>query len=349
MSVGGILHVIPESVMVWTFQGSYKDTMSRADWFRSQPTPYRQVVFADDQPPAGLPPAENVHAILVEYTQFPLVLALLRTRYPGALLAVRAHNIEPLNHFDAHGCWPPRGPLWMLYGMWQRLRRDMLCKRYADVIYSISDYENRVYWSRLPGRARTLWLPYVSPRCLMPEHPLPHAQRKTIAFMAGDVKVRRSRDGATRFIRFAETLKAAGAPFEFIITGDVSASELPPTQAVKYTGMIQDLSPLLGQIRATAMLSPLGYGFKTSLGDALAAGAYGVVHPTLVRRCPPAFAPGLIPLQVEHLDRSAEIQRVLQRLEQPFPLVGINRELEMRAFAVLAADFGPSTRSGSSL
>jgi hypothetical protein len=340
-----ILHFIPDSALAYTYQGSYKDILSRVNWFRTQDAEYRQILLSED--PATLdrlPPSGEVCGILVEYTHYPRTVAILRRQYPGAFLATRAHNIEPLQHLHVHGWRTERGPLWLLYGMCRRLYHDMLCKRYCDAIYSISSYENRVYWDRLPGRARIEWLPYFCPEHLLPQHPLDFARRTTIGCLPGDLRARRNRDMAVRFIEFARMMKAAGAPYEFVMTGNVSASDLPSCDAVRLTGMLDDLASLLGELRAVAVLSPIGYGLKTTAVDALAAGAYTLAHPAIVRRSPKKITPAMIAVETPGPVNVAEARRVTDALASPPPCRQIHSELKARCLELLQRDFGPKRR-----
>lgn len=337
------LHVIPQGAAADTYGGTYKDLLSRVAWFRDQPIQYRQcIICRDDVADLGdLPPADAVRGILVEYTHYPRIVAALRERYPTALLAVRAHNVEPLQHLDNHGWFSRYGPLWMLYGMWRLLCQDVRCKRTCDVVYAISEHEVRNYWRRLPGRARIEWLPYFCPDSLLPRAAPPLETRRVIGCLPASLNSRRNWDLARRFIRFAEALKAHGANYRFVLTGDLAGWGLPQSSAVEYAGMIENLGAFLGGLRAVAVLSPLGRGFKTTIADALAAGVHVVAHPVWVDRCPESFAPGLVPLRTERLSRSWEIERVLARLEGPFPLAGLNERLKGRSLGILGRDFAP--------
>src|SRR5690606_20388612 len=100
---------------------------------------------------------------LFEYTSLRRTLAGVRCALPAAMIGARAHNIEPLQHWDNHGLKAWRSPYRVGAGLIRLAQADWNCKRLANVIYSISDWENRVYWNRLPGRARVEWLPYYCP------------------------------------------------------------------------------------------------------------------------------------------------------------------------------------------
>lgn len=55
---------------------------------------------------------------------------------------------------------------------------------------------------------------------------------------------------------------------------------------VIYLGQVEEPWDLLCSVRALALLTPFGYGFKTTIADALAAGCHVLVHKKLLARLP---------------------------------------------------------------
>jgi hypothetical protein len=334
-----VLHVIPSGVFANTYQGSYKDTISRVHYLQGIGKEYRQVQLDDDTPEivlAALPAHDNVR-VLVEYTQFPRVVRALKRRSKNIFVAVRAHNIEPLQHLDNHGWWPRRGPVWLLYAIWRLFAADLATKRHADVVYSISDWENRVYWNRLPGRGQIEWLPYYCPEHLAPGGEPPVARRRVFACLPTSQKNRKSWDLVTRFIAFSESARPlTDSSDEFLITGAVADWELPAAPSVKYAGMVGDLRTLLRTVKAVAMLSPLGHGFKTTIADAIASGCYVLAHPTLAKSCPELLRSAIIPVDIT---RPNSIRRALEQVEKPLPMVKLNDRLREINHSILARDF----------
>ena len=243
-----IVHIVPRSVFANSRQGSYKDTISRAEFFQENCDNYRQILVDEDNPGqlrGHLDKCANPR-FLIEYTTLPGIVKWVRMAFPQSFIAVRSHNLEPLQHLDNNGWWPRRGPLWILYGMLRLAGADLLNKRYANVIYSINDWENKVYWNRLPGRARVEWLPYHCPQRLQPESIGAHQMRTRIACLPTSQQNRKSRDLVCRFIRFAEQMQQhGGGKCEFVVTGDLSNWKLPRSNAVEFTGMIDDLRTFL--------------------------------------------------------------------------------------------------------
>lgn len=334
------LHFIPAHEMVNRHCGTYKDVISRIHWLRRRFPDYRQIAVTDDHPgavdaawPADLP----LDGALVEFSLYPRIVRRLKQRAPHACVAVRAINLEPLQHFDDYGWWPPRGPLWTLYGMARLLAMDVAVKRTADVILSINDWENRVYWQRLPGRARLEWLPYRCPDHLLPSRPLPYEQRRVIACLPTSQKNRKSWDLVVRFLHLATEMKRRGCREDFVVTGNLHDWGLPRCPAVTFSGFIEDQAAFLGACKAVAVLSPLGYGIKTTIVDGLAAGAHVLVHPALARRNPDAVRPALLSVDSH---RPQDFAAVAAGLAVPPRGAALHRELCAKAEAVLARWFG---------
>lgn len=311
-----VLHIVPRSVLDHEQQGAYKDVLSRIRWLDEHAETYRRFAVEEDDPGvASSWSREPVPThILVEYSRFPRLVAHLRKIHPHARMLVRAHNIEPLQHLDNVGWGSPRGNFWLLYGMGRLFRQDGACARQADVVLSINEWENRVYWNRLAGRSKVEWLPYVCPEERRPANPEPYEARRMIACVPTPKWNRKSRDLVLRFFDLARGLKKLDGAAEFAVTGNLDGWELPSCPEVVRTGHVADLPALLGRCRAVALPSPLGYGFKTTMADALAAGAHVLAHPALVRRSPEIVRPYLIAVDGA---RETDLRRALDALRRP--------------------------------
>lgn len=330
-----IIHIIPSAVFINTYHGSYKDVISRVRYFETFGLPYRQIRLKRDDPALVLDTLKDVSepAVLIEYCSFPHTLKALRRQFLTSPIGVRAHNIEPLQHLDNHGCWPARGPLWLVFGMMRLFRDDLLMKRHATAIYSISDWENGVYWERLPGRARVEWLPYFCPDHLIEDQVTSTVERRRIVCLPTSQKNRKSWDLVARFITFAERMKAiTGDQYDFLITGDLADWGLPPSRDVQFTGMIDDLQSFLQTIKAVAMLSNKGYGFKTTVADAIANGAMVLAHPGLAARCPKMLQSSIIAVNI---DDEADIASTSYRLQTMQGDPELNRHLRDNSLKTL--------------
>ena len=334
-----VVHLIPSGVFENTYHGSYKDVISRVRWFERSGCDYRQfIVNADELTRLQDHWSEwDQASFLIEYSYFPKIIRELRKRQAGSLIAVRSHNIEPMQHLHNHGWYAKRGPAWVGYGMARLFWGDLIVKQHADVIYCISDWEKAKYWRRLPGRARVEWLPYFCPEHLIAKNPQPSAVRKVIACMPTSVKSRKSFDLVATFIRFAETAKRLSSGYEFVITGNLQTWPAPESNAVRYTGMINDLADFLGSVRAVCILSDLGYGFKTTIADAMANDVEVLVHERLKSRFSCMLGDRLVEVDSS---KPASVQAALEQLSRGrSSLPEINKSLQRHARRILNHDF----------
>jgi len=321
------VHIIPTAVLSNNYHGSYKDTISRVQFFEASGLIYQQIFIDTDNPECVLNGVKTSIAprFLIEYTLFPNVVMALRRAFPGALIFVRAHNLEPMQHLDNYGWWPPQGPLWMLYGMSRLFMGDITIKKHATAIWTISDWEKRCYFTKLPGSARVDWMPYHCPSHLLPQECNSIDGRKKIVCLPTFHKNRKSLDLVMNFIRFAEKLYArVGDTYDFIVTGAARDWGLPQPACIQYAGVIDDIRSLLSSSKAVALLSGMGYGFKTTIGDAIAHGALVLAHPNVVRRCSVEIAENVIPVNsaidadIDHAAERLQSENVSSNIDEQF-------------------------------
>jgi hypothetical protein len=158
-----------------------------------------------------------------------------------------------------------------------------------------------------------------------------------IACLPTSSENRKSRDTALRFLQLAREIKRQGCKDEFILTGDLSRWNLPDCPDVIRTGFVEYLADLMGRCKAVCMLSPLGYGFKTTIADALAAGAHMIVHPSLARRSPRLVRPFLLELKS---NSARDVSALADRLCLAPDAMRLHEQLLDQAWAVMADCFG---------
>jgi hypothetical protein len=306
---------------------------NRTGYLTSIGAAYQRVETTGDGPLPEASTAEPTH-ILVEYTSAARLIRDVRRRFPKAFLAVRAVNIEPLQLLHAQGTRRVRSAPRLVYRMARLLLADILSKRTADVVYSINDWESRMYWSRLPGKARVSFLPYYAPSRFVGRRV---EKEKLVLCLAGGAGIKRHDDLIERFIAFARIARDHDETWRFAVTGDLEKypGTIPPW--ISQPGHVNDIAKWLAAARAVAVLSPLGFGFKTTIVDALANGCWPIVHPRLLRRSPTVIRPHCLGSEGR---RSSEVVAALQAVLEPPPGADINRELRVMATRVLARDFG---------
>ena len=251
------------------------------------------------------------------YTFWPEAMEELKRRCPRVRIVLRTVNAEAFQHWTRAGKdWRRlRGLPRDVYGAVRLLWRDRRCCRAADALAGISIWDDAHYWSRLAGWNKLKNVPYVCPwPALLPEvKPLPWAAREnTIACLAGT----RDPIGQGHVAGFAALAKRPElSDWHFASSDgfmDASGDALPAH--VERLGRIEEPWSLLCKVKAVAVLSPFGYGYKTTVADVLAAGCHVLVHPRQhVRLSPEDRAKAL---SVDP-DLEADVRRLAATLSRP--------------------------------
>ena len=107
-------------------------------------------------------------------------------------------------------------------------------------------------------------------------------------------------------------LKGSQTSWKFQVSGGVSPeeSERIPTP-LQPLGFVDEPWDLMCRVKAVAVLTPLGFGSKTTIIDGLAAGCHVLVHPKLARRLPQETAEHCLPV-----DPSASPEAIADLLTQ---------------------------------
>jgi hypothetical protein len=168
--------------------------------------------------------------------------------------------------------------------------RDTLCRRRCTTLLGISDWDDRAYWSRLPGRADIVSFPYYSPwPFLRPEvRPAPYAARRAVVASLPGANDRIGRSIVSGLEQLSRRLgwTTDGPRWECVVTPGILGSReaLADTVSLEH---VPEPWEFLCQVRVVAVLTDLGYGLKTTVVDALAAGCHVLVTPRLARKLSP--------------------------------------------------------------
>jgi len=197
-------------------------------------------------------------------------------------MVLRTVNAEAFQHWLRAGKdWTRlRGLPRDVYGFVRLLWRDRRCAHLADALAGISPWDDARYWRCLAGRDKVFSAPYLCPwPVLLPTVlPRPWVEREDrIVCLAGarDVIGRAHLEGFAALARRPEWTGWQFSASQGLI-GD-GHDDLP--ENVERLGCLDEPWSLLCRAKAVAVLSPVGYGFKTTIADALAAGCHVLVHP----------------------------------------------------------------------
>jgi hypothetical protein len=282
--------------------------------------------------------------LVIAYSFFPELLPVIKAALPGCRVHVRTHNAEAYQHWQRAeiGSKPAYEKLRMIYGSVRLAWRDSLCKKNADGLLGISQWDNQNYWKFLPGKATVHYVPYSCPwpRLRPKVTPLPWDQRKNeIVCLAG------GRDAIGRtmlqgFNELADTLgtEEVGRAWSFALSPGIfqSGNEDQLSSRVERMASLDEPWDLLCSVRALAVLTPLGFGFKTTIADALTAGCHVLLHPALMKRLPCDVRACCIEYDPENPLDASILSRVLEnepRCRQ------INESLQGQALSALRRAF----------
>ncbi|MCP5180548.1 MAG: hypothetical protein H6994_11740 [Pseudomonadales bacterium] len=236
-------------------------------------------------------PDETRH-VLLEYTWWPQLVARIRGIRPEIRIHVRAHNAEAYQHFHRNRIYKRDYIKPALYRRCVQLaQRDAGCKKHADNILGISDWDNRFYWNWLFGSANVGYLPYFSPWPYVRSEVAPPAwedRQHAIVSMGGNFDP----SGIANFQHF-DIMSQRLTPmlrekWDYVLTWWSQWHEAVPKvgSQIRIERSCEQPWDLLCQSRALAVLTHLGFGFKTTVLDGLAAGCHVILHPILARRLP---------------------------------------------------------------
>ena len=256
-------------------------------------------------------------AVIWYYTFWPEAMEELKRRCPRVRIVLRTVNAEAFQHWTRAGKdWRRlRGLPRDVYGVVRLLRRDRRCCRAADSLAGISSWDDVHYWSRLAGRKKVETVPYACPwPTLLPgAKPLPWATRESAVVCLAGTRDSIGRGHVAGLAKLARRPELSG--WRFASTDgfmDASGDELPTR--VERLGCIEEPWALLCRVKAVAVLSPSGYGFKTTAADAVAAGCHVLVHPRQHARLSPEERAKALSVDP---GSEADICRMADALSQP--------------------------------
>jgi hypothetical protein len=266
----------------------------------------------------------GVTDVLVHYSYWSDLISEIRKTFPHVRIHTRAHNAEALQHLHryAPGMLPTLHNLRGWYGAAKNWQREAHSRWVSDSFWCISEWDRRCYQRFLPGNARLLDVPYHCPwPALRPTtKPAEWASRRNVVvcLAGGRDRIGQSqRDGLVRFAREVTPLGLAG-DWSFEVSAGVHshASTDADIRPLSEIGEVAEPWDLLCQTKVLALITPLGYGSKTTIIDALSAGCQVVIDQRLLARLPAAIGKLCVALDTRFPETFASAFERLQRKPQ---------------------------------
>jgi len=235
----------------------------------------------------------DVTHLLMEYSWWPEFLVRLKKERPQVSIAVRTHNAEAYQYFHRKIIASRWG--YVDVKKWAQFiyrgRRDARCRQAADILLGISEWDNKNYWRWLRGKANIRYLPYYSPwPYLRPNVDMQtwNLRKPVIVSMGGNFDPSGMANVKNFSMLAAKHSKMSNDKWSYHLTWWSQWHQNVPkvSEKIEIVRECQEPWDLLCQSRAMAVLTPLGFGFKTTVVDGLAAGCHVIIHPKLADRLP---------------------------------------------------------------
>ena len=321
--------------------GNWKDYKSCVLLLSKLAKPFKVIEFEDDDYEQLLDQCTaDVRHLFMYYSWYPEILTTIHTKAPWIKLHVRTINSEAFQHIHRSELTfvPSYRNIRSIYGALRLLWRDVRCRRIAHTLLGISEWDDKHYWKFLPGKAKVICLSYFSPwPYIEPDiSPLPWEEREnTIVCMPG------ARDPiSTTMIQGFNILSQKMSDniikpqWHFLLTEGIihSNKKISISANVELIENVENPFMLLCKVRAVAVLTPLGFGMKTTIVDALAAGCHVLVHPKLAHRLSVGLSDKCIILDP---DKCGDLEGINQRLSSPPQSIVYNEHMQTEALNVL--------------
>lgn len=282
---------------------------------------------------------DPIQHCFIEYSLWPELVRALKQKYPFCRVHVRTHNAEAFQHWHrSNGKWPgsmlrPK----LIYGCARLLYRDGLCRVYADSLLGINAWENRNYWRWLPGKAKIYEVPYFSPWPYLRSEikPKPWLEREPIllALPGGSSPYGLSMiEGLAKLATMLGKINERTYKAVFTFKREWYSSASPEYDNLQRIDDCKEPWDLLCNIRVAVVLGLLGFGTKTTVYDAIAAGCRVILHPVLAKRLPIAVARYCDICDPDNLEQVKALKSILHQAPTE---TGLNSQLKDQAASEL--------------
>lgn len=340
-----VLHVVVDSVQDPSQRdlGSTKDVRGRTQYFSARGIPVVEVAHGRSR--------RAFNAVLRDvdpqqfsdlFVEFPLdwrAFKAIKETAPATRIHARSENAELLHRLD----WArasrdePRLAVRLVARAARNALNEFRVGQQADDVLPISEWEAKHYWTKLVPRQKIRYLAYYVPDAyrVAPRDPSVRAQESLCVCLTSTKSNPLIVDALRNFDRAVRDLPVPVAEgWRFAATGPVEDVPLGPR--IVRMGLVPSLDDVLRQARLVALLSDYGYGFKTKLLDAIAAGSRVAVTPKLWSRMPRSLDPWV--LRVD-LAEPGSFAAALEAAAADLPAGDPNRALREQHDAVLDALF----------
>ena len=338
-----ILHVFNETYNQRQnkYLGATKDIRSRTQYFEDRHFFFvefriagkRRTNFAGDLRKLPDKIWKRCRAVILEMTYSATAIGIIRRRAPSAVVMVRSHNAELFHRF--HWAWAQKMSKPAVRSIAHSLKNallDFMAGVRADYILSISQWEIDNYWKFIAPPKKISYVPFYLPRIYASELEHPIAKENLCIHFGASTLNPLIKDASYNFIRMVKTLGDGLPEWQFSVTGDFHAGATERSARVRYLGSLDKPYSVLQRSKAIAILSNLGFGFKTKILEAIMAKNFVILPDDLYQRIPGELQPYCIPIDLKSSD---SFIGALEKCSRRYPPGDPNADFSRRAFEAL--------------
>lgn len=356
-----IVFAYPKSFAQFADAGAWKDITAITDMLEAQASyEFKAIGFDDHDSTLGEAALiasvdERVTQLVIYYSRWPKACVELKQRFPQLVIHTRLVNAEACHFLERYpqSIFQPKAWLRRWYGFFRLLHRDWKTLQVSDYLWGINAVEGQHYWRRLGvvkvmaslSAANQAALPkktyvYVPYYSTLTPSPMAWSERDNVILtMPGardpvSVSMLDELQCLARRIRYGNDSATEAWSCSYtrgVLHRDVS-------EADAYADMnvvdVNNVSEQLHLVKAIAVLGTKGYGFKTTILDALHCGCHVLLSPVMAQRMPEDIVEQCLVVDVQDSD---SVQQMLQALQQPPVDVQINRVTKASATQTVQA------------
>jgi hypothetical protein len=292
---------------------------------------------------------EKYSHALIHYPMFIFSVLYLKVKYPNLIIVVRSHNAE-FPHWLQHAYLECKEnnikrSLKCLFVAMRNGLGELVMARCAHFILAITEWETTHYWMKIAPSDRVLYTPYFLPDGLAIQEDLkPVTVKRCVCLMAPSHSS--FLYNAAKNFNYLASGYTGCDDWSFCITGDEKNVPRSLASNIQKVGFVDDVEKFLRCSAAIAILTEFGFGFKTKILEAAAAGCWSLVPVKTMRFIPDAVKCFCIPVDIGC--KKSFDAALTESLRSPPCFEDVNDQLKNRVKKSLVNSLGREWSSNAS-
>ena len=234
---------------------------------------------------------EKFTHVLFHYTDFLKSSKYIKVTYPQIKLLMRSHNAE-LPHWIDHAVANVKhgkiaGLRYILIAI-AKGYREFQSARLSDYILSVTPWETEVYWKKLGGKSKKVYVPYFAPD--MTDNISKNSRANVCLCIMSPNPSAFTLDALKNLNNEVKKLTEIRNVWKFYYTGNADENLSKQITHVEKLGFVEDLACYLLKSKFICLLTPFGFGFKTKILEAINYGCIPIIYEKNAHRLPEEIA-----------------------------------------------------------